>query len=236
MISGSKLSRYLWSEAINTANYIVNRSPTTANKGITPEECYTKKKPDVSNLCIFVCLAYMHIPKQNRNKLESKTLKCLLMGYDSHSKAYRVFEPHSCKIYITRDIIFDETKIGMDHMDTPRLSGSSPLPFPNSFVHKSLDELPLFDTSNESIISETQHMTEAPIEAEDYEPFLSSETAAPLDHTEPIRLQNPRLANINNPPDCNNQLEPSTQPTYHRYRKLTIGWDVDQHSLRTTTP
>ena len=44
------LSLFLWSEAVSTANYLINRSPTCANNGMTPEEKYIGQKPSVEHL------------------------------------------------------------------------------------------------------------------------------------------------------------------------------------------
>jgi hypothetical protein len=67
------LPTFLWTEAVATANYLVNRSPTRANGGMTPEEKYSGTKPKVNHLRIFGSLAYLHVPKENRKKLDSKT-------------------------------------------------------------------------------------------------------------------------------------------------------------------
>jgi hypothetical protein len=40
MILHCKLPGYLWNEAVNIANFLVNCSPTFANQGMTPEEKY----------------------------------------------------------------------------------------------------------------------------------------------------------------------------------------------------
>jgi hypothetical protein len=37
MIAESNIPTFLWSEAVHSVNYLVNRSPTRANKGTTPE-------------------------------------------------------------------------------------------------------------------------------------------------------------------------------------------------------
>lgn len=50
----------------------------------------------------------MHIPKQKRKKLDEKSMKCILLGYSRESKVYRLMEPNTKKIYISRDVIFDE--------------------------------------------------------------------------------------------------------------------------------
>jgi transposase InsO family protein len=69
MVVGCNLPGYLWPEVINTTNYLVNRNSTTANKGVTPEERYSSRKPDVSFLRVFGYLAYLHVPKKDRSKL-----------------------------------------------------------------------------------------------------------------------------------------------------------------------
>ena len=45
MIQSKGLSLQYWAEAINCANYIVNRTPTNVLQGITPEEAWSKIKP-----------------------------------------------------------------------------------------------------------------------------------------------------------------------------------------------
>lgn len=112
MSAACKLPRFLQTEVINTANHLVNISPTRANHGITPEQRFTKTKPGVDNLKIFGVIAYLHIPRESRSKLDSKTLRCLFVGYDEHSKAYRVFDPVKRKLYISRDVVIDESQIG----------------------------------------------------------------------------------------------------------------------------
>jgi IS30 family transposase len=51
-IQSKGLSLKYWVEAINCANYIVNRTPTKYLKNITPEDAWTKIKPDVSHICV----------------------------------------------------------------------------------------------------------------------------------------------------------------------------------------
>ena len=61
MIQFKGLSLEYWVEAINCANYIVNRTPTKVLKGITPEEAWSKIKPDLSHFHAFGCEAWTHI-------------------------------------------------------------------------------------------------------------------------------------------------------------------------------
>jgi transposase InsO family protein len=57
MIQSKGLILKYWAEAINCVNYIFNRTPTKALKNITPEEAWTKIKPDVSHFHVFGSIA-----------------------------------------------------------------------------------------------------------------------------------------------------------------------------------
>ena len=50
----------------------MNKTPTAAIHGMTPEQKFTGKKPDLSHLKVFGCLAYVHIPDELRSKLDPK--------------------------------------------------------------------------------------------------------------------------------------------------------------------
>ena len=112
----SNLPTYLWTEAVSHAIYLINHSPTRANSGETPEERYSGIIPDISNLRIFGCIALVHIPKEHRKKLDSKTQTCIFLGFDSETKGYRLFDHHRQKVIISREVIFDETRIGLNFL------------------------------------------------------------------------------------------------------------------------
>jgi hypothetical protein len=95
---------------------LINLSPTWANLGITPEHKYSNQIPNVDHLRTFGCVAYLHVPKENRKKLDSKTLKCLLLGYDRETKGYRLYDHSRRKVIINRDAVFDESLIGYHHL------------------------------------------------------------------------------------------------------------------------
>ena len=69
MIQSKGLILKYWVEAINYANYIVNRTPTKALKNITLEEAWTKIKPDVSHFRVFGSTTWAHIPDEERKAL-----------------------------------------------------------------------------------------------------------------------------------------------------------------------
>jgi hypothetical protein len=55
-------------------------------------------------------LAHVHVPDQRRIKLDDKSILCVLLGVSDESKAYRLFDPVSKKIIVSRDVVFEETK------------------------------------------------------------------------------------------------------------------------------
>lgn len=74
----------------------------------TPFEAWRGRKPSVSYLRIFGCIAYALVNSQFHHKLDEKSEKCIFIGYCTQSKAYRLYNPLSRKILIRRDVVFDE--------------------------------------------------------------------------------------------------------------------------------
>ena len=110
MLSDAKLPQRFWAEALSTAVYLSNRSPTKAVQGMTPFEAWTKEKPAVGHLRVFGSDAYAHVPKEERRKLDSKAKKCILVGYGEETKGYRLYDPTRAKIIFSRDVVFKENK------------------------------------------------------------------------------------------------------------------------------
>jgi len=81
MLNEKNLPNYFWVETVATAVYITNRTPTVAVHGMTPEEKFTGKKPNVSHLRMFGCIAYVHVLDEKRSKLDPKDEKCIFIGY-----------------------------------------------------------------------------------------------------------------------------------------------------------
>ena len=113
MLLDAKLTHKFWAEAVSTATYLRNKSPTSALKKTTPHEAWYGQKPRVDHLRVFASSAYTHIPKDERGKLDSKTKKCILLGYGSVQKGYRVFDPITQKISHSRNVKFDERESEM---------------------------------------------------------------------------------------------------------------------------
>ena len=59
---------------------------------------------------IFGCEAAL-THKNQRSKLDPRSKKCIFVGYDDVMKGYRLRDPTSHKIVISRDVIFDESSL-----------------------------------------------------------------------------------------------------------------------------
>jgi hypothetical protein len=105
MLFNAGLGKEFWAKVISTACYLVNRSPTTFIECKTSEEVWSGKPADYSNLKVFDCPAYFHV---NEGKLEPRTKKDIFVEYLMNVKKYKLWCPNLLKIFISRDITFDE--------------------------------------------------------------------------------------------------------------------------------
>jgi hypothetical protein len=86
MIHDQDLPMCLWAEAAMAVVYVQNRLSHSALGFKTPEEMFTRKKPEVGHLKIFGCPVFIHIPKEKRNKMEPSGKKGIFVGYCEVSK------------------------------------------------------------------------------------------------------------------------------------------------------
>lgn len=100
----AKLPQMFWAEAINTANYLLNRSPSRSLNGETPFQRWLGHTPSVRHLHIFGAKAFVLNKNPNKGKLASKTEEGIFMGYSDISKAFRIWMPHPQKVIISRDV------------------------------------------------------------------------------------------------------------------------------------
>lgn len=115
MLLTANLDEVFWNEAIMAANYLKNRSPTTAVgdqfKKKTPAELWYGGKPDVSHLRIFGSPCYNLIPSNNRKKMDARSVKCIMMGYTSSIGSYRLWDIERRKVVIGRHVTFNEREL-----------------------------------------------------------------------------------------------------------------------------
>lgn len=58
----------------------------------------------------FGCIAHVKVTRPHTKKLDDRSIKMVFVGYEPGSKGYRVYNPDSGRLHVTRDVIFDESK------------------------------------------------------------------------------------------------------------------------------
>jgi hypothetical protein len=112
----SELPLKFWAEAINCSTQVSNVTPRK-NKEKIPLETWTGKKPKLSYLKKFGCVAYFHVPKiMRKNKFDVPGKKGIMLGYSRERRAYRIYDINSKKIIEERSIKFNEFLKGSTYL------------------------------------------------------------------------------------------------------------------------
>lgn len=110
----TEFNKSFWAELLQTFCYIKNRWPTKTIPEKTPFGMWFKQKPGVSHLRRIGSVAYSHVPKDQRRKLDVNAERMFLIGYGTDVKGYRLYCPKDKKFHYSRDVVFDE-KLSYKH-------------------------------------------------------------------------------------------------------------------------
>ncbi|GJS27708.1 retrovirus-related pol polyprotein from transposon TNT 1-94 [Tanacetum coccineum] len=110
MLSASKLPLFFWAEAIATACYTQNRSIIIPTHEKTAYHIINDRKPSIKHLHIFGCTCYLTRDGENLDKMKEKGDSCILVGYSTQSKGYRVYNKRTRLIVESIHLRFDEIK------------------------------------------------------------------------------------------------------------------------------
>ncbi|KAL0423292.1 UNVERIFIED_CONTAM: hypothetical protein Sradi_0864000 [Sesamum radiatum] len=107
------------------ACYLINRSPRASLGGKVTEEVWTCNQVNFDHLRIFGCSAYVHVPSDERSKLDPKSRQCIFLSYKKGVKGYKFWDPAARKMVISRDAAFDERSMLQQHQNEMSKIGSS---------------------------------------------------------------------------------------------------------------
>ena len=105
MLEEKSMPKFYWAEAVRTAVYIQNR----IGDKVSAHELYFGTKLNLRHLRVFGSIAYVHVPKEKRRKLDAKAEKCILVGYSDEQKGYKCYNPRTKQARVSRDVVFDES-------------------------------------------------------------------------------------------------------------------------------
>jgi transposase InsO family protein len=109
MLDEYKTFDRFWAETVNTACHATNRLYLHKLLKKTPYELFTGNKPNVSYFRVFGSKCYILQKRSKSYKFSPKAYEGFLLGYDSYSHAYRVFNKDSGCIETTCGAVFDDT-------------------------------------------------------------------------------------------------------------------------------
>jgi hypothetical protein len=176
MMAYSDLPLSFWGEALHTAVYLLNHSPSKSVK-VTPYELWKGRKPSLRHLAVWGCNAQIRVPSQLRTKLQPKSTSGIFIGYASGSNGYRFYDPEKNKLIESGDAVFLD-------QDTPRRAKRSrvellvqpennDLPSTEQYVQENNGaSLNTNNTTSTSIPRRSGRNTQAPSYLDEYFTFL----------------------------------------------------------------
>lgn len=102
------LPKKFWGECILAATHVINLLPSVVIGWKTPFERLMKRRPDYSHLRVIGCLCYATNSHTKGDKFAPKARTCMLIGYPTGQKAYRVYDLESHRVFVCRDVVFKE--------------------------------------------------------------------------------------------------------------------------------
>jgi len=108
LLAHSSLPLKFWDEAFMTVVYLINRLPSKTLNHATPFERLLGEPPEYKHLRVFGCAVWPNLRPYNARKLEFRSKQCIFLGYSTLHKGYKCLDPHQERMYISRDVVFDE--------------------------------------------------------------------------------------------------------------------------------
>ena len=124
MLFDAKLPKSFQAEDLRAAIDLINLSPSAPLDGNVPERVQIGKNVSYKHLRVFGCRAYVHIPKDERSKLDDKANECIFLGYRHEEFGYRLWDPVARKLIRSRDVLFLKDQIvgNVEKSDEPQSS------------------------------------------------------------------------------------------------------------------
>ncbi|WVY92537.1 hypothetical protein V8G54_031625 [Vigna mungo] len=128
MLSEVKLPKQFWGEALLTTMHVINLSLVVARNFKVPDKIWFGKNVTYDYLCVFDCKAFVHVPEDERSKLDVKTRQHIFIGFCQDEFGYKLYDPVEKKVVRSRDVQFMEDKTIQDidkvEKSTPKEDGN----------------------------------------------------------------------------------------------------------------
>ena len=140
--------------------------------GDVPDKVWSGNNVSYDHLKVFGCKTFMHVPKDERSKLDVKTRQCIFVGYGQDEFGYRFFDPVEKKLVRSRDVVFfeDQTIEDLDKVEkvdsqsSDSLVDVDPVPLtipPGENLQNDENQVDIEDGDN---IQNDQYAVDAPVQ------------------------------------------------------------------------
>jgi hypothetical protein len=102
--------KFLWSEAVLTATYLINRTPLRVTGMKSPCELILKDNTFVVPPKLFGCTCFVRDHRSSVSKLDPRALKCIFLGYSSGQRGYKCWSPSERRTFVSMDVTFRESE------------------------------------------------------------------------------------------------------------------------------
>lgn len=109
LLAHASMPLKFWDEAFLAASYLINRIPNKVIDFETPLDRLFHQSPEYSSLRTFGCACWPHLRPYNSQKLQFRSKQCVFLGYSTQHKGFKCLDVSSGRIYVSRDVIFDES-------------------------------------------------------------------------------------------------------------------------------
>ena len=106
----AKLSSGFWTYAAKAVIHVHNMMPLRG-QGMSPWETVYGRKTNLKNLIVFGAPGYAHVERESRKKLETTSVRAIMLGYSPFRDGHVVMNLENRKIYFTRSFKPDEKSL-----------------------------------------------------------------------------------------------------------------------------
>ncbi|MBW0483493.1 hypothetical protein O181_023208 [Austropuccinia psidii MF-1] len=109
LLNHSNLPNQYWEEAVKTAVFLSNLSPTPLRGNKSPYFLWTNSSVKLTKLSTFGCQAVIHSLKRQRDsKLAPPGQEGVLLGLENGNEVYQILRLSDLKVAVTRNVTFNK--------------------------------------------------------------------------------------------------------------------------------
>ena len=102
--------KFLWSEAVMTATYLINRTPSRILGMKSPCELLLGENKFVVPPKLFGSTCFVRDHRPSVGKLDPRAVKCVFLGYASGQQGYKCWCPSEKRRFVSMDVTFRESE------------------------------------------------------------------------------------------------------------------------------